>query len=95
MSSNLVHTLAFGLLVWSFKKTQKTSLRSDSTVCAEERKGEEGSLLSLRNGDQFCVFEFLDFVEHWFRDLTIFLTYVQRILRVMNIISKFVTSGTS
>ena len=32
-----------------------SSLRADSTVSAEERKGEESSLQSLRNGDQFCV----------------------------------------
>ena len=31
------------------------SLRADSTVSAEKRKGEECSLQSLRNGDQFCV----------------------------------------
>ena len=31
------------------------SLCADSTVIAEERKGEESSLWSLRNGDQFCV----------------------------------------
>ena len=31
------------------------SLRAGSTVSAEERKGEESSLQSLRNSDQFFV----------------------------------------
>ena len=73
-------------LVKNCKTLKIVSLCADSSVSAEEPKGEESSLQSLHNSDQFCVvssqilWNRLGFAAQF--TVTVVLTCVQLILHV-------------